>query len=199
MANHRGLGDKGGWRSLLCKECRTQPTPWHWAQALGTGAPWIGSAIGHACVQACGLTIHSSRTYFVPATHGRRSLSCVYLHYAFRLNSGVRRHTMHPLLLCPHCNRPCLGFWSKISLGPARRKPCSSCGNLVSVPWLQSSIHLLAIGLIPLFTCLFAITLFDPLSSGWLTLTMALVGLVAGSALEAWLYYRFVPLVASVA
>ncbi|NZA26239.1 hypothetical protein H0E84_07555 [Luteimonas sp. SJ-92] len=89
-----------------------------------------------------------------------------------------------------------MDFWTKVALGPARKKQCRSCGRLVSVPWLQSSLHLLATGFIALAICLVAIAVVD--SSGWLSLALPLGGLVGGIAIELWLYYRFVPLVARV-
>ena len=98
---------------------------------------------------------------------------------------------MHPAN-CPHCNKPSFGFWSKVSLGPVHQKACPDCGKMVRVPWLQSSIHLLAIGLIPLLFCLLTISLFD--SSNWLSLAIPAIGVIAGTAIEMWIYYRFVPL-----
>ncbi len=101
---------------------------------------------------------------------------------------------MHPQN-CPHCNQHCLGFWSKLALGPARTKACATCGKKVSVPWLQSMFHLVTLGFIPLFVVLLSITLLDSASPGSLSLVLPVAGIVAGTALEAWLYYRFVPLV----
>ncbi|MEL1266299.1 hypothetical protein [Pseudoxanthomonas putridarboris] len=66
----------------------------------------------------------------------------------------------------------------------------------MSVPWLQASLHMLALGLIPLLFCLLAITLVDSAPSNWVSVAFPLVGIAAGTAIEAWLYYRFVPLVA---
>lgn len=100
---------------------------------------------------------------------------------------------MHPTL-CPHCGSHCMNFWSKVALGPARKRKCQSCGSMVGVPWLQSSLHLLTMGLIPLFICLPAIAVLD--SSSWLSWALPVGGILAGSTLELWLYYRFVPLVA---
>ncbi|MDH5821892.1 hypothetical protein QFW77_02635 [Luteimonas sp. RD2P54] len=100
---------------------------------------------------------------------------------------------MHPTL-CPHCGQRCMDFWSKIALGPARKKKCQTCGNMVGVPWLQSSLHLLGMGLIPLLICVMAIAMRD--SSGWLSLALPAGGILAGVAVELWLYCRFVPLVA---
>jgi hypothetical protein len=65
---------------------------------------------------------------------------------------------MHPTL-CPNCGNHCMDFWSKVALGPARRRKCQSCGSMVSVPWLQSFLHLLVVGFIPLSICLLAITI----------------------------------------
>jgi hypothetical protein len=41
-----------------------------------------------------GLTIHSSRTRFVPAKGGTEKRATFCLHYAGRLNSGVMRHSL---------------------------------------------------------------------------------------------------------
>ena len=98
--------------------------------------------------------------------------------------------------LCPHCNDYCLSFWSKTALGPARKMPCASCRKMVSVPWLQSTIHFLALGLIPLLIVLAVITI---VGNTGLALVLALVGVIIGSAFEIWLYYRLVPLVARAA
>ena len=105
---------------------------------------------------------------------------------------------MHPQH-CPHCKQHCLGFWSKLALGPARKKACASCGKMVSVPWLQSTLHLLVLGFIPLFFVLLAITLLDSAPSSWITVALPMLGVATGMAIEAWLYYRFVPLVARAA
>lgn len=34
---------------------------------------------------------------------------------------------------CPHCHRPAMSAWRKLSLGAARSIPCASCGQPVSV------------------------------------------------------------------
>ena len=46
-----------------------------------------------ANVKARGLTIRSSRRRFVPAKSWQREPASFFLHYAARLNSGVRAHT----------------------------------------------------------------------------------------------------------
>ena len=47
-------------------------------------------AVGHAGLLGWALTIHSSRTCFVPAKGGTEERATFCLHYACRLNSGVR-------------------------------------------------------------------------------------------------------------
>ena len=101
---------------------------------------------------------------------------------------------MHPQQ-CPHCKQHCLGFWAKLGLGPARKKACASCGKMVGVSWLQSTLHFLILGFIPLLFVLLAITLLDSATSNWLTFALPILGVAAGTATEAWLYYWFVPLV----
>lgn len=101
---------------------------------------------------------------------------------------------MNPLA-CPRCGEPCLTFWSKTSLGPAKRKRCRSCGQSVSVPWL----HSLAIGflssVVTIVAGVGAMALLDPLPPGWLALACVL-GMLAANVPLVWLHYRFVPLVA---
>ena len=99
---------------------------------------------------------------------------------------------MNPTL-CPHCGNQCLGFWSKVSLGLARTVRCQSCGNRVSVALLRSSLHLLAVGLIPIACGLLAMEVADAFGvSLW---TTAMISIAVGVGIEFWLYYRFVPLV----
>lgn len=108
-----------------------------------------------------------------------------------------RQDQMHPLA-CPHCRLRCLSFWSKASLGPATKRPCESCGRLVSVPWLPSLAVGLLSGVITIIVGVEAIALLGPLPSGWFAL-VGVLGMLAINAPLLWLYYRFVPLVARAA
>lgn len=69
----------------------------------------------------------------------------------------------------------------------------------MSVHWLWSMLHLLAIGAIPLLFVLASIVALDSVQEEWLTVIVAAAAIIAGSAVEIWLYYRFVPLVAHAA
>lgn len=100
--------------------------------------------------------------------------------------------------LCPHCGQPCLSFWSKVSLGPAKKVACAACGQPVSVNWPVALLHLLLSGVLAVAGGLLAVSLAGPLPPGVFTLCF-LLGLVAGGGIELWLYYRFVPLAARAA
>jgi hypothetical protein len=57
---------------------------------VGHGGRRAGGRIPFRSVNLRGLTIHSSRTRFVPAKGGTEKRATFCLHYAGRLNSGVR-------------------------------------------------------------------------------------------------------------
>jgi hypothetical protein len=96
---------------------------------------------------------------------------------------------------CPHCGKHCLGFWSKISLGPIGTKGCVSCGASVSVHWLLSGVLVALMSVASLAGGLLSLYAMSPLPLGWFTAVFVL-GSVLTSVPLLWLYYRFVPLVA---
>ncbi len=100
--------------------------------------------------------------------------------------------------LCPHCGRPCLSFWSKVSLGPAKKAACVACGQPVGVNWPVALLHLLLSGVLAITGGLLAVSLAGPLPPSVFALCL-LLGMVIGGGLELWLYYRFVPLAARAA
>ena len=46
-------------------------------------------------------------------------------------------------LSCPHCEEIALTKFQKLSLGPARTKTCSHCGQDFKVPYFESFITLI--------------------------------------------------------
>ena len=100
---------------------------------------------------------------------------------------------------CPHCGNPSMTFWSKLSLGPARKLKCRSCRKPVSVFWLHGVLHLLALGLTPVLLFLASLAVLESITIEWLRVALPAAALITGVAAEAWLYYRFVPLVARAA
>jgi Flp pilus assembly protein TadB len=86
-------------------------------------------------------------------------------------------------LECPHCHQPGIPVWRKMCLGPATLAKCGNCGRAVSVPW--SAIWAGT----PFFA---AIVIATFVSS---TLVAAALWIL-GAAVMAWLYSRYVPLIA---
>lgn len=96
---------------------------------------------------------------------------------------------------CPHCRHHSFGIWAKLALNPKRPKPCPVCGELVSVTRHRSALHLL--GIVPMTLCLLGIAFAN--SSSWGQWILPVTGVIIGFAIEIWLYYRCVPLVAGAA
>ena len=66
----------------------------------------------------------------------------------------------------------------------------------MSVFWLHSALHLVALGLVPVLLLFGSLTVLESITIGWLRVALPAAALMTGVAIEAWLYYRFVPLVA---
>ena len=97
---------------------------------------------------------------------------------------------------CPHCgNDPGLGFWKKLTLGRTGVARCGACDRGVGVDWLASTIVLTLSGVTPLTLALLAIALAQGASAQVQT-ALLLLSVVVGTAVQAWVHYRFVPLVA---
>jgi hypothetical protein len=82
---------------------------------------------------------------------------------------------------------------AKLSLGPGRRKGCVSCGRMISVAWLPSTLLLIALSFSTFLGGVFAIVRFGPFMPGGMVLAFVLGALAASIPLMA-MYYRFVPL-----
>jgi hypothetical protein len=94
---------------------------------------------------------------------------------------------------CPHCGNPAMSAAKKLWVGPARTVRCKSCGQPVSVAWLQSGL-VLSLGWAPfLIVALFPVVtgVAAPLWVDIAAVAAFLIGLVA----MFWLYVKFVPLV----
>ena len=97
---------------------------------------------------------------------------------------------------CPHCgNDPGLGLWQKLTLGRTRVARCRACGRAVAVDWLASTIVLTLSGVAPLTLLLLSIALADGASARVQT-ALVLLSVAVGTAVQGWIHYRFVPLVA---
>lgn len=95
---------------------------------------------------------------------------------------------------CPHCGRdPGLGFWEKLTLGRTRVARCRACGRAVAVAWLTSTVVLTLSGVVPLSLLLLTIALAGG-ASARVQIALALLAVASGTALQCWLYHRFVPL-----
>ena len=44
------------------------------------------------------------------------------------------------MYICPHCNQPGLSVVRRAFLGPALPTKCTSCGQLIGVPWARSAV-----------------------------------------------------------
>ena len=101
---------------------------------------------------------------------------------------------MHPSR-CPHCGKPCLGFWAKTSLGPAHKRLCRSCGKPVSVPWLWALPFFFVAGPISTIGGLYLVVLCGNLvPTGWFFPAFIADCFISALPLI-WLYHLFVPLV----
>ena len=95
-------------------------------------------------------------------------------------------------ICCPHCGQECLSFWSKINLSPNKGKPCGSCGRVVSVGKLSSTVVFLFASFLPLVALVASLLIND-------SMAFAIIAVLFGSLASVWAHYRFVPLVASAA
>ena len=41
------------------------------------------------------------------------------------------------MLICPHCGKPAISWFTKLFLGPARSVKCRECDGKLSVSWLS--------------------------------------------------------------
>ncbi len=98
--------------------------------------------------------------------------------------------------VCPRCSRKAFSNWRKLGIGPLKRVPCESCGVLLSAAWVPSIIAIVLASFSPVIGIVAAISIY----SGPMTFKVAIAGLVASAVIAslpfAWLYARFVPLVA---
>jgi hypothetical protein len=77
---------------------------------------------------------------------------------------------------------------AKLNLGPLKFKPCRSCGQSLSVPWLPYVLVAFTSSLLPFVGLLLAISVAN-------SMLIAMLGLVFAAIPALWLHYRLVPLV----
>lgn len=95
---------------------------------------------------------------------------------------------MQPLQ-CPLCKQRAMNALTKLSIGPLKFKPCSSCGQRLSVPWLPYLLVAFTSSLLPFVGLLLAISVVS-------SMLIAMFALVLAAVPALWLHYRLVPLVA---
>ena len=95
---------------------------------------------------------------------------------------------MQPLQ-CPLCKQQAMSALAKLHIGPLKFKPCRSCGQSLSVPWLPYVLVAFTSSLLPLVGLLLAISIAN-------SMLIAMFGLVLAALPALWLHYRLVPLVA---
>lgn len=115
--------------------------------------------------------------------------------FAGRYHSYYRRYR-HASNVLPALRQEVFKLLSKILLSSRRAIACASCRKLVSVSGQHRLLHALGVGLLPLSLLLVSLVVFDSHDAHWLGIAMPVVAVVFGVALEAWLYYRLVPLAA---
>jgi hypothetical protein len=97
--------------------------------------------------------------------------------------------------MCPCCNRRAFSQWRKLGIGPLKRVPCESCGVLLSVAWLPSTLVLILGSFAPVLGIVAAISL----TSGAISFETALAGFLVSAVVASlpflWFYARFVPIV----
>ena len=78
------------------------------------------------------------------------------------------------MIECPNCKEPTIRAWRKQFLAPLRKIPCPSCGALISVDWLHSTINIVVAWLLPVI----AIVIFAKFGLGY-AVAFFLLGLLA--------------------